>query len=233
MFVAGWRGSSFGATATARRSRRSATSRSSPSESSTPRRRERLAGAPRKLRPRSSAARASSATRGSSPRPRPRSSRRSARSSSASAPSSRSWERIDPERYLAALEPVGWKLGLERMQALLRALGKPAGALRSIHVVGTNGKSSVDRDDAPRCSRRTGIASRRLRLAAHHLAGASAVIVGAEIGAGAFAAAPSSGAARRSPRSSRPSPTATASPSSKRRPPPPSSPSPTPGSRSR
>jgi len=36
-----------------------------------------------------------------------------------------------------------WKLGLERVQALLDALGNPQAALRTLHVAGTNGKGSV------------------------------------------------------------------------------------------
>jgi dihydrofolate synthase/folylpolyglutamate synthase len=36
-----------------------------------------------------------------------------------------------------------WKLGLERVQALLRALGDPQDALRTLHIAGTNGKGSV------------------------------------------------------------------------------------------
>ncbi len=36
-----------------------------------------------------------------------------------------------------------WRLGLDRMRALLAALGEPHRALRVIHVAGTNGKGSV------------------------------------------------------------------------------------------
>jgi dihydrofolate synthase/folylpolyglutamate synthase len=49
----------------------------------------------------------------------------------------------DPEKYLAELEPVGWRFGLERMHALCEELGWPQRRYRSLHVVGTNGKSSV------------------------------------------------------------------------------------------
>jgi len=52
---------------------------------------------------------------------------------------------LDPERYLDSLEPVGWRLGLERMRKLTAALGFPQHRFASIHVVGTNGKSSVAR----------------------------------------------------------------------------------------
>jgi dihydrofolate synthase / folylpolyglutamate synthase len=43
------------------------------------------------------------------------------------------------------LEPVGWRLGLERMRKLTTALGLPQHRFAPIHVVGTNGKSSVTR----------------------------------------------------------------------------------------
>src|SRR3954454_10663443 len=51
----------------------------------------------------------------------------------------------DPDAYLDSLEPVGWRLGLERMHKLTTALGLPQHRFASIHVVGTNGKSSVAR----------------------------------------------------------------------------------------
>ncbi|MFN8159627.1 MAG: Mur ligase family protein [Solirubrobacterales bacterium] len=40
---------------------------------------------------------------------------------------------------------MGWKLGLERMRLLSSALGWPQRRFASVHVVGTNGKSSVTR----------------------------------------------------------------------------------------
>jgi dihydrofolate synthase/folylpolyglutamate synthase len=52
---------------------------------------------------------------------------------------------IDPDAYLDSLEPIGWRLGLERMHKLTTALGLPQHRFASIHVVGTNGKSSVAR----------------------------------------------------------------------------------------
>jgi dihydrofolate synthase/folylpolyglutamate synthase len=52
---------------------------------------------------------------------------------------------LDPQAYLDSLEPVGWKLGLDRMHRLSTALGLPQHRFASIHVVGTNGKSSVTR----------------------------------------------------------------------------------------
>jgi dihydrofolate synthase/folylpolyglutamate synthase len=50
-----------------------------------------------------------------------------------------------PDDYLDSLEPIGWRLGLERMWKLTTALGLPQNRFASIHVVGTNGKSSVTR----------------------------------------------------------------------------------------
>ena len=50
---------------------------------------------------------------------------------------------FDPEAYLSGLEPIGWRFGLERIQALLSELGRPQDAYETIHVVGTNGKTSV------------------------------------------------------------------------------------------
>ncbi|HET9153846.1 MAG TPA: cyanophycin synthetase [Solirubrobacterales bacterium] len=52
---------------------------------------------------------------------------------------------MDPDAYLNSLEPVGMRLGLERMRRLTTALGMPQHRFASIHVVGTNGKSSVTR----------------------------------------------------------------------------------------
>jgi len=52
---------------------------------------------------------------------------------------------LDPDAYLDSLEPVGWRLGLERMRKLTTALGLPQHRFASVHVVGTNGKSSATR----------------------------------------------------------------------------------------
>ncbi|MGZ5320260.1 MAG: glutamate ligase domain-containing protein [Solirubrobacterales bacterium] len=46
---------------------------------------------------------------------------------------------------LRAREPLGWRLGLERMRRLCTLLGLPQHRFASIHVVGTNGKTSVAR----------------------------------------------------------------------------------------
>jgi dihydrofolate synthase / folylpolyglutamate synthase len=47
--------------------------------------------------------------------------------------------------YVNGLERLGTRLGLERMQKLVEALGSPHQAYRTIHVVGTNGKTSTTR----------------------------------------------------------------------------------------
>jgi dihydrofolate synthase / folylpolyglutamate synthase len=47
--------------------------------------------------------------------------------------------------WLESLELFGMRLGLGRMEALLDRLGHPERAFRAIHVVGTNGKTSVTR----------------------------------------------------------------------------------------
>jgi dihydrofolate synthase/folylpolyglutamate synthase len=55
------------------------------------------------------------------------------------------WTVADAERHLRALAPSGMRLGLDRMRRLMSALGAPERAFASIHVVGTNGKSSTAR----------------------------------------------------------------------------------------
>ncbi len=49
------------------------------------------------------------------------------------------------ERYLLSLELFGMRFGLDRMNRLMTALGHPERKFDSIHVVGTNGKSSTAR----------------------------------------------------------------------------------------
>ena len=51
----------------------------------------------------------------------------------------------DAERYLASLEVFGMRFGLERMRRLMTALDSPQERFESIHVVGSNGKSSTAR----------------------------------------------------------------------------------------
>ncbi|HET9721312.1 MAG TPA: folylpolyglutamate synthase/dihydrofolate synthase family protein [Solirubrobacteraceae bacterium] len=49
------------------------------------------------------------------------------------------------EERLLSLELFGMRFGLERMRRLMTALGHPERSFESIHVVGTNGKSSTTR----------------------------------------------------------------------------------------
>lgn len=52
-------------------------------------------------------------------------------------------EREEMLRWLFSLENTGIKMGLERIRELMRRLGNPQDAYRTIHVTGTNGKGSV------------------------------------------------------------------------------------------
>ena len=56
-----------------------------------------------------------------------------------------SWTAERAEEHLLGLELFGMRFGLERMRRLLTALDSPQRAFRSVHVVGTNGKSSTAR----------------------------------------------------------------------------------------
>ena len=55
------------------------------------------------------------------------------------------WTYAQAEAHLLGLELFGMRFGLDRMRRLLTALGSPQRRFRSIHVVGTNGKSSTAR----------------------------------------------------------------------------------------
>ena len=61
------------------------------------------------------------------------------------APAPGSWTLADAERYLLSLELFGMRFGLDRMRRLLTALGSPQDRFASIHIVGSNGKSSTAR----------------------------------------------------------------------------------------
>src|SRR4051812_17473714 len=152
---------------------RSVPSGSSPLRAWTPRRSSSAwMRAARSSARRSHAGRRSSATRASSTRLRPRWSRRSGRSSTATGAS---WSRSaddsagagagamnlkQSEDYLLSLELFGMRFGLDRMHKLMTVLGMPQRRFASIHVVGTNGKSSTTRMTAAILERhgvRTGI----------------------------------------------------------------------------
>jgi len=51
----------------------------------------------------------------------------------------------EAERYLLSLELFGMRFGLDRMRRLMTVLGSPQERFGSVHVVGTNGKSSTVR----------------------------------------------------------------------------------------
>jgi dihydrofolate synthase/folylpolyglutamate synthase len=55
------------------------------------------------------------------------------------------WTLEEAERYLLSLELFGMRFGLDRMRRLMTALEHPERSFASIHVVGTNGKSSTTR----------------------------------------------------------------------------------------
>jgi len=58
---------------------------------------------------------------------------------------SAAWTLEDAERHLLSLELFGMRFGLDRMRRLTTALGSPQERFGSVHVVGTNGKSSTAR----------------------------------------------------------------------------------------
>jgi dihydrofolate synthase / folylpolyglutamate synthase len=67
---------------------------------------------------------------------------------------------VQAEDYLLGLELFGMRFGLDRMHKLMTVLGMPQRRFASIHVVGTNGKSSTTRMTAAILERhglRTGI----------------------------------------------------------------------------
>ena len=55
------------------------------------------------------------------------------------------WDLRDAERYLLGLELFGMRFGLDRMRRLMTTLDQPERRYGTIHVVGTNGKSSTTR----------------------------------------------------------------------------------------
>jgi dihydrofolate synthase/folylpolyglutamate synthase len=95
---------------------------------------------------------------------------------------------FDADAYLDSLEPIGWRLGLERMYKLTTALGLPQHRFASIHVVGTNGKSSVARMTAALLEAH-GVGSGAC-LSPHTARWAERTLVhGEEVGAGEWASA--------------------------------------------
>jgi dihydrofolate synthase/folylpolyglutamate synthase len=58
---------------------------------------------------------------------------------------SRQWSPEHAERHLRSLELFGMRFGLDRMHRMMTALGSPERSFDTIHVVGTNGKTSTSR----------------------------------------------------------------------------------------
>jgi dihydrofolate synthase/folylpolyglutamate synthase len=55
------------------------------------------------------------------------------------------WSAEHAERHLRSLELFGMRFGLDRMHRMMTVLGSPERSFQTIHVVGTNGKSSTTR----------------------------------------------------------------------------------------
>lgn len=55
------------------------------------------------------------------------------------------WTEAQAESQLRSLELFGMRFGLDRMRRMMTALGSPERRFQSIHVLGTNGKSSTTR----------------------------------------------------------------------------------------
>ncbi len=58
---------------------------------------------------------------------------------------SQDWSPEHAERHLRSLELFGMRFGLDRIHRMMTVLGSPERSFDSIHVVGTNGKSSTTR----------------------------------------------------------------------------------------
>ena len=56
-----------------------------------------------------------------------------------------SWSPEHAERHLRSLELFGMRFGLDRMRRMMTVLGSPERSFDTIHVVGTNGKTSTTR----------------------------------------------------------------------------------------
>jgi dihydrofolate synthase/folylpolyglutamate synthase len=99
-----------------------------------------------------------------------------------------SWTEARAESQLRSLELFGMRFGLDRMRRMMTALGSPERRFQTVHVLGTNGKSSTTRMAAAILQRhglRTGA-----YLSPHLVSYRERVLVdGREIDADAFAAA--------------------------------------------
>ncbi|MFL5820080.1 MAG: bifunctional folylpolyglutamate synthase/dihydrofolate synthase [Solirubrobacteraceae bacterium] len=98
------------------------------------------------------------------------------------------WSASQAEEHLLSLELFGMRFGLQRMRRLMTALGSPQRRFESIHVVGTNGKSSTVRMAAAILGRH-GLATGAY-LSPHLTSFAERILVGErELEPDAFAAA--------------------------------------------
>jgi dihydrofolate synthase/folylpolyglutamate synthase len=98
------------------------------------------------------------------------------------------WTLQRAEDHLLGLELFGMRFGLDRMRRLMTVLGSPERAFESIHVVGTNGKSSTVRM-TEELLRRHGVRTGSY-TSPHLVSFAERIrIDGLEISPGAFAAA--------------------------------------------
>ena len=55
------------------------------------------------------------------------------------------WTKAQAEGHLHSLELFGMRFGLDRMRRMMTALGSPQQRYETIHVLGTNGKTSTTR----------------------------------------------------------------------------------------
>jgi len=60
-------------------------------------------------------------------------------------PARTSWTEAQAEHRLRSLELFGMRFGLDRMRRMMTALGSPEQGFQTVHVLGTNGKSSTTR----------------------------------------------------------------------------------------
>src|SRR5947208_11336786 len=63
----------------------------------------------------------------------------------AAAPGLPRWSEAQAEAHLRSLELFGMRFGLEKMRRMMTALGSPEQRFDSLHIVGTNGKTSTAR----------------------------------------------------------------------------------------
>jgi dihydrofolate synthase/folylpolyglutamate synthase len=82
-------------------------------------------------------------SRGSAPDRAIRAVTRERSSSGAAADRAARWTEAQAERQLRSLELFGMRFGLDRMRRMMTVLGSPQRRFDSIHIVGTNGKSST------------------------------------------------------------------------------------------